>query len=87
MAATIGRTPQTPPRVPRSSCIVMTGMSAPYRTVDPYTDLDVIDTRGPRTNQAVVAIGTLLAYLLQQEWIVALLALQMIVGLTLGRRY
>jgi ribosomal protein S26 len=65
----------------------MTGMSAPYRTVDPYTDLDVIDTRGPRTNQAVVAIGTLLAYLLQQEWIVALLALQMIVGLTLGRRY
>ena len=65
----------------------MSVMSTPYRTVDPYTDLSVIDTRGPRTNQAVVAIGTLLAFLLQQEWIVALLALQMIVGLTLGRRY
>lgn len=65
----------------------MHGMSTPYRTVDPYTRLDVIDTRGPRTNQAVVAIGTLLAFLLHQEWIVALLALQMIVGLTLGRRF
>jgi hypothetical protein len=47
----------------------------------------VIDSRGPRTNQAIVGVGALLAFLLQQEWIVVLLALQLIVGLTLGRRF
>jgi hypothetical protein len=55
--------------------------------VDPYLDTHVIDSRGPRTNQAIVGIGALLAFLLQQEWIVVLLALQLIVGLTLGRRF
>lgn len=62
-------------------------MSASYRSVDPYLDTHVIDSRGPRTNQAIVGIGALLAFLLQQEWIVVLLALQLIVGLTLGRRF
>jgi len=62
-------------------------MSVPYRTVDPYTELQLIDSRGPRTNQAVVGVGALLAFLLHQEWIIVLLALQLIVGLTLGRRY
>ena len=65
----------------------MTVMSASYRSVDPYLDTHVIDSRGPRTNQAIVGIGALLAFLLQQEWIVVLLALQLIVGLTLGRRF
>lgn len=62
-------------------------MSTAYRSVDPYLDTHVIDSRGPRTNQAIVGIGALLAFLLQQEWIVVLLALQLIVGLTLGRRF
>ena len=65
----------------------MSVMSAPYRSVDPYLDTHVIDSRGPRTNQAIVGVGALLAFLLQQEWIVVLLALQLIVGLTLGRRF
>jgi hypothetical protein len=63
------------------------GMSIPYRTVDPYRDTHVIDSRGPRTNQAIVGVGALIAFLLQQEWIIVLLALQLIVGLTLGRRF
>ena len=63
-------------------------MSIPYRTVDPpYRDTHVIDSRGPRTNQAIVGVGALIAFLLQQEWIIVLLALQLIVGLTLGRRF
>jgi hypothetical protein len=65
----------------------MSVMSASYRSVDPYLDTHVIDSRGPRTNQAIVGVGALLAFLLQQEWIVVLLALQLIVGLTLGRRF
>jgi len=63
------------------------GMSIPYRTMDPYRDTHVIDSRGPRTNQAIVGVGALIAFLLQQEWIIVLLALQLIVGLTLGRRF
>jgi len=62
-------------------------MSIPYRTVDPYRETHVIDSRGPRTNQAIVGIGALIAFLLHQEWIIVLLALQLIVGLTLGRRF
>ena len=65
----------------------MAVMSTAYRSVDPYLDTHVIDSRGPRTNQAIVGVGALLAFLLQQEWIVVLLALQLIVGLTLGRRF
>ena len=59
----------------------------PYRTIDPYTRTDLIDSRAPRTNQAVVGVLCLVAFLLQQEWLVALVGLQLIVGLTLGRRY
>lgn len=66
----------------------MPGMSLPsYRTVDPYRDLRVIDARGPRTNQTVIGVGALIAFLIGQPWIIGLLALQLIVGLTLGRRY
>lgn len=62
-------------------------MSIPYRTVDPYRDTHVIDSRGPRTNQAIVGVGALIAFLANQDWIIVLLALQLIVGLTLGRRF
>ena len=56
-------------------------------SVDPFKDTDVIDQRAPRTLQTTVAIVTGLAFLLNQEWLVALMALQLIVGLTFGRIY
>jgi Domain of unknown function (DUF4395) len=57
------------------------------RTAHPYRDTDVIDSRGPRTNQAVIGGLALVAYLVNAEWLVAVLAAQLIVGLTLGRRF
>lgn len=56
-------------------------------SVDPFKDTDVIDERGPRTLQSTVAIVTALAFLFDAPWLVALIALQLIVGLSLGRRY
>jgi hypothetical protein len=57
------------------------------RRADPYRDLDVIDSRGPRSNQAVIGTLALVAFLAGWEWLPALLALQLAVGLTLGRRF
>jgi hypothetical protein len=57
------------------------------RSVDPYDDTTVIDSRAPRTNQAVIGSLALIAFVLDAQWLVALLALQFIVGLTLGRRW
>jgi Domain of unknown function (DUF4395)/Thioredoxin len=57
------------------------------RTVHPYDDTDLIDSRAPRTNQAVIGSLALLAFLLDLEWLPGVLALQLAVGLTLGRRY
>jgi hypothetical protein len=42
---------------------------------DPYRDLAVIDSRAPRTNQAVVGSLALLAVLTGWWWLLALLAL------------
>lgn len=56
-------------------------------SVDPFKDTDVIDQRAPRTLQTTVAIVTGLAFLLDQEWLVALMAFQLIVGLAFGRIY
>jgi len=47
----------------------------------------VIDTRAPRFNQAVVGLVSLLALLTGWWWLLALLALQLLAGLTLGRRF
>ncbi|MGH3024718.1 MAG: DUF4395 family protein [Gaiellaceae bacterium] len=57
------------------------------RTADPYRDLDVIDARAPRFNQAT--IGTLALVSLATGWwpLLAILAAQLAVGLTLGRRW
>ena len=57
------------------------------RRADPYRDLDVIDARAPRFNQA--AIGSLaLAAVVTGWWpLLGLLALQFALGLTLGRRW
>ena len=57
------------------------------RVADPYRDLDVIDSRGPRTNQAVVGLVAILALAAGWWWLFGLLALQLAVGLRFGRRY
>jgi hypothetical protein len=54
---------------------------------DPYRDLDVIDSRAPRFNQAVVGSLSALAVATGWWWLLAALAAQLAVGLTLGRRY
>ena len=57
------------------------------RAADPYRDLTVIDSRAPRFNQAVIGTLSLLAIATGWWWLLALLALQLALGLTLGRRW
>jgi Domain of unknown function (DUF4395) len=57
------------------------------RAADPYRDTDVIDSRAPRFNQAVVGVVSVLAVLIGWWWLLALLAVQLAVGLTFGRRF
>jgi hypothetical protein len=57
------------------------------RSAHPYADTAVIDSRGPRTNQAVIGALSLVAFLTGAEWLVAVLAAQLAIGLTLGRRF
>jgi hypothetical protein len=57
------------------------------RSADPYRDVHVIDARAPRTNQAVVGLVSVLAVATGWWWLLALLALQLAVGLLFGRRY
>ena len=62
-------------------------MKRHHRRADPYRDLDVIDSRAPRFNQIVVGLLALVAVLVGWPWLLALLGLQLLVGLTFGRRY
>ena len=63
------------------------------RSADPYRDTDVIDSRAPRFNQAMIGSLALAAFVLEVllgrvAWpLLALLALQLALGLTLGRRW
>jgi hypothetical protein len=57
------------------------------RHADPYRDTQLIDERAPRTNQLVVGSLSLVAVSVGPWWLLALLALQLAVGLTFGRRY
>ena len=57
------------------------------RSADPYRDTHVIDERAPRVNQAVIGALSALAVLTGWWLIFALLALQLALGLTLGRRW
>ena len=61
--------------------------AAPVRLADPYRDLTVIDSRAPRFNQTVIGVLSLLAVATGWWWLLALLALQLALGLTLGRRW
>ena len=57
------------------------------RTAHPYRDTDVIDARAPRTNQAIVGTVSVLAVATGWWPLLALLALQLAIGLRFGRRY
>jgi Domain of unknown function (DUF4395) len=57
------------------------------RTADPWRDTDVIDERAPRFNQAVTGTVALLGAIFGWPLAWALMAAQLLVGLTLGRRF
>ena len=57
------------------------------RAAEPYVDTSVIDARAPRFNQTVVGLLSLVAVTTGPWWLLALLGLQLIVGLTFGRRW
>jgi hypothetical protein len=57
------------------------------RSADPYRDLAVIDSRGPRFNQATVGTLAAVAVATGWWWLLAALAAQLAVGLTFGRRF
>jgi uncharacterized protein DUF4395 len=65
----------------------MAEQSKRTRTADPWRDTDVIDAHAPRFNQAVTGLVALLGALLGWPLAWALMALQLLVGLTLGRRF
>jgi hypothetical protein len=56
-------------------------------TAHPYDDTDVIDARAPRFNQATVGLVSLVALLTGWWVLLALLAVQLAVGLRFGRRW
>lgn len=66
---------------------MVTDMTRAERAADPYRDLDVIDSRAPRFNQAAIGFLALVAVLAGWWWLLALLALQLVIGLTIGRRF
>ncbi len=57
------------------------------RKADPYRDTGVIDERAPRFNQAVIGTLSAVAVLTGWWWLLPILALQLILGLTMGRRW
>ncbi|CAN5268110.1 hypothetical protein BH24CHL10_BH24CHL10_13720 [soil metagenome] len=62
-------------------------MTTPARTAHPYRDIDVIDARAPRFNQATVGVVSLVAVLTGWWPLLGLLAAQLGIGLRFGRRY
>jgi Domain of unknown function (DUF4395) len=57
------------------------------RSVDPYADLHVIDSRGPRFMQGTIGVLAVVAFVTGWWPLLAVLAAQLAVGLTLGRRW
>ena len=57
------------------------------RSADPWLDTDVIDKRAPRFNQAVVGAVALLGAVFGWPLAWAIMSMQLLIGLTLGRRF
>ena len=57
------------------------------RLADPYRDLDVIDSRAPRFNQAVIGLLSVVAIATGWWWLLAALAANLASGLLFGRRF
>jgi hypothetical protein len=57
------------------------------RLADPYRDLEVIDFRAPRFNQATVGTLSALAVATGWWWLLAVLGVQLVIGLAFGRRF
>ncbi len=57
------------------------------RIADPWLDTDVIDKRAPRFNQAVVGAVALLGAVFGWPLAWAIMSMQLLIGLTLGRRF
>jgi Domain of unknown function (DUF4395) len=60
---------------------------APWRTADPWNDTDVIDERSPRFVQAVTGTVALIGVIFGWPLVWALMSAQLLIGLTLGRRF
>jgi Domain of unknown function (DUF4395) len=88
-----GRTKRTSPssrplpRRPDLDSWVFVILSEVKRRADPYRDLEVIDSRAPRLNQATIGLLAALAVATGSWWLLGALGLQLLVGLTLGRRF
>src|SRR2546423_15650151 len=72
------------PRRSRPSCVILPKVK---RLADPYRDLEVIDSRAPRFNQATIGLLSALAVATGWWWLLGILAAQLVVGLTVGRRF
>ena len=57
------------------------------RLADPYRDLDLIDSRAPRFNQATIGVLSAVAVATGWWWLLGILAAQLAIGLTAGRRF
>ena len=57
------------------------------RLADPYRNLDVIDSRAPRFNQATIGVLSAIAVATGWWWLLGILAAQLVIGLTAGRRF
>lgn len=62
-------------------------MAAPARTADPWRDTDVIDERAPRFSQGVTGLVALSGAIFGWPLAWALMSAQILMGLTLGRRF
>src|SRR5437762_10248707 len=62
-------------------------LSEVKRRADPYRDLDVIDSRAPLFNQATIGLLAAVAVATGWWWLFGVLGAQLVVGLTLGRRF
>jgi hypothetical protein len=57
------------------------------RTADPWRDTDVIDSRAPRVSQAVTGMVALFGAVLGWPLAWAIMSVQILMGLTLGRQF